>query len=404
MEPTSNVPLQLEAELPAGRLHALLDRGATGFVLLDVRNDTEVAAWRIEGRHQPAVTVNRPYFDFLEDEEAAVAALEPHRELPIVVVCAKGGSSDYVAGLLRERGFAASNLVGGMQAWGDLIVEVDVPTGTSLVLKQLQRVGKGCLAYVVADGGQALVVDPHRHLGPYEDLAARLGVHITHVFDTHLHADHISGARVLAERSRAVYMLEAHDAEGAKFPYQAITPGQTLRLGQTEVQLMPLHTPGHTPGSASLLIDGRFLLSGDTLFVASIGRPDLGGQLEVWGRMLYRTLGPGGELSQLPDDVLILPAHYAGVEEVRADGLVAGTLGMLREHNPALRLASEEAFVAFLRANQREAPAIYQEIRRVNLAWQEVDEARASELDLGKNECAASRGGGCATRQTRTGA
>ncbi|MEB3197795.1 MAG: MBL fold metallo-hydrolase [Candidatus Sericytochromatia bacterium] len=379
------------------QLHDALEHGHTAFVLLDVRNAEEFASWRIEGRHAPAAVRHIPYFDFLEDEAAAVAALEADRALPIVVVCAKGGSSEFVADLLRERGFHVSNLEGGMSAWGDLLVEVDVPTGTSLVVKQLKRVGKGCLAYVVADGGQALVIDPHRHVDAYQAIAQRLGARITHVFDTHLHADHISGGQRLAEATGATYLIDAHDAEGAKFDYRAIQAGETIMLGNTAITLMPLYTPGHTPGSASLLIDGRFLISGDTLFVASIGRPDLGGKLQEWGRMLYRTLGPGGELARLGDDVLVLPAHYAGLEEVRADGLVAGTLGAIRQTNAALRLQSEADFVRFLEENQREAPAIYQEIRKVNLAWLQIDEERARELDLGKNECAASKA--CASAQ-----
>lgn len=383
---------ETRTELEAGELHRLMESGDTPFVLLDVRNAEEFAAWRIEGRHAPVAVLNVPYFDFLEDEDTAAAALEAYRDLPLVVVCAKGGSSEFVAEVLQARGFKTLNLVGGMVAWGDLLVEVDVPTGSSLIVKQLQRVGKGCLAYFVADGGDAMVVDPHRHLEPYEGLAARLGVRIRYVFDTHLHADHISGGPALSGRTGATYMIEAHDAEGANFAYRPIAPGDTVQLGPTRVALMPLHTPGHTPGSASLLVDGRFLITGDTLFVASIGRPDLGGKMAEWGRMLYRTLGPGGELSRLADDVLILPAHYAGLDEVGADGLVAGTLGRLRRENPALKLESEEAFIAFLEAHQREAPAIYQEIRKVNLAWLQVDEARASELDLGKNQCAASKG------------
>lgn len=378
-------------ELDAAALHRWLETGDTPFVLLDVRNEEEFKAWRIEGRHAPVAVVHVPYFDFLEDEDAAAAGLEPHRGLPLVVVCAQGDSSEFVADLLRGHGFRAANLAGGMIAWGDLIVEVDVPTGGSLVIKQLQRVGKGCLAYLVADGDEALVVDPHRHLDAYEALAERLGARIQYVFDTHLHADHISGGPALSTRTGATYLIEAHDAEGAKFPYRAITPGDSVQLGATDVALMTLHTPGHTPGSASLLIDGRFLITGDTLFIASIGRPDLGGKMAEWGAMLYRTLGPGGELSQLSDEVLILPAHYAGVDEVGPDGIVAGTLGRLRRENPALQPESEAAFIAFLEANQREAPAIYQEIRKVNLGWIEVDEARATALDLGKNECAASQ-------------
>ena len=383
--------LQEKPAITAAELYHLLAAGEPAFVLLDVRNAEDFAAWKIEGPHQPAATVHIPYFDFLEDEEAALAKLSALRELPIVVVCAKGGSSDFVANLLRENGFSAANLEEGMVGWGDLVVEVDVPTGTPLVVKQIQRVGKGCLAYLIADGGQALVVDPHRHIQPYQDLAARLNVRITHVFDTHLHADHISGGRLLADATGAKYLIEAHDAEGAKFDYEPVTAGASLTLGRTEIKLMPLYTPGHTPGSASMLIDGRFLISGDTLFVASIGRPDLGGKMVEWGKMLFKTVGPGGAVASLPDDVLILPAHYAGVDEMRGDGIVAGTLGELRKTNAALKLTTEADFIAFLEANQREAPAIYQEIRKVNLNWQAVDEARASEMDLGKNECAASK-------------
>lgn len=381
--------LKDQTEVTPLALHRLLDDGQTPFVLLDVRNDDEFAAWKIEGRHTPAATVHMPYFDFLEDEDASVAALAPYKDLPIVAVCAKGGSSDYVADLLRGHGFQAANLSEGMIGWGNLLVEHDVPTGTPLIVKQLQRVGKGCLAYLIADGGKAIVVDPHRHVEPYVALAERLGVTITHVFDTHLHADHISGGRLLADRTGATYLIEAHDAEGAKFAYEAVEPGQTLTLGNTEIKLMPLYTPGHTPGSASMLIDGRFLVSGDTLFVASIGRPDLGGKLDEWGRMLFHTLK--GQVATLPDDVLILPAHYAGQEEMRPDGLVAGTLGELRRTNEALKLDTEEDFIRFLERNQSEAPAVYQEIRKVNLAWLAVDEAKATEMDLGKNQCAASQ-------------
>lgn len=380
--------LQDQIEISPLVLHGLLDDGRTPFLLLDVRNDEEFAAWPIAGRRAPTVTVHMPYFEFIEDEAASVAKIACDTDLPIVVVCAKGSSSEYVAGLLRDQGFSAANLTDGMIGWGNLLVERDVITGTSLIIKQLQRVGKGCLAYMIADGGQAIVVDPHRHVEVYIALAERLGVTITHVFDTHLHADHISGGHLLAERTGAVYMIEAHDAEGAKFTYQAVNPGETLALGATEIKMMPLHTPGHTPGSASMLVDGRYLLSGDTLFVASIGRPDLGGQLAAWGRMLFHTLKD--QVAKLPDDVLILPAHYAGSDEVRLDGLVAGTLGELRQTNKALKLETEEDFIHFLEQHQSEAPAVYQEIRQVNLAWLSVDEARATDMDLGKNQCAAS--------------
>ena len=378
----------LPNEISPRQLFDLMERPDAPFLLLDVRNEEEFAAWRIEGKHQPE-TVHIPYFDFLEDEAANVEKLRAHQGKPIVVVCAKGGSSDYVADVLRENGFTASNLEGGMIAWGDLLIPVDVPSREGLVIKQLQRVGKGCVSYFIGNKDGAIVVDPARHIAPYTALADELGMPIQIVFDTHLHADHISGGPELAEATGARYLIDAHDAEGAKMKFEAIEPGHVERIGDTEFELMPIHTPGHTPGSASMLIDQRYLISGDTLFVASIGRPDLGGEIEAWGKLLFNTLN--AEVSKIGDDVLILPAHYAGVSEVRDDGLVAGSMGQLRQTNEALKLKTEEDFIRFLKENQGEAPAIYQDIRKVNMHWIAVDEDRARELELGKNQCAASK-------------
>ncbi|MFP5501281.1 MAG: rhodanese-like domain-containing protein, partial [Candidatus Sericytochromatia bacterium] len=214
----------LPNEISPRQLFDLMERPETPFLLLDVRNEEEFAAWRIEGKHQPE-TIHIPYFDFLEDEAASVEKLRAHQGKPIVVVCAKGGSSDYVAGVLRENGFTASNLEGGMIAWGDLLIPVDVPSREGLVIKQLQRVGKGCVSYFIGNRDGAIIVDPARHIAPYTALADELGMPIKIVFDTHLHADHISGGPELAEATGARYLIDAHDAEGAKMKFEAIEPG-----------------------------------------------------------------------------------------------------------------------------------------------------------------------------------
>jgi len=361
-------------------LHAL-DGGAP-WVLLDVRNDAEVAAWQVEAR-RPVDRLHVPYFAFL-DEPATIFPRLP-RDREIAVVCAKGGASAMVADVLCDAGFRACTVDGGMAAYGDHLEPVRLAIAPPLAIWQLLRRGKGCLSYVVAAGGEALIVDPSRHVERYEALAREHGLRIVHVVDTHVHADHVSGARSLAARSGAVYRVDA--GPGVVLGHPATTPrdGECLRLGDVEVRA--LAAPGHTPGSWAYLVDERYLLSGDTLFVRGVGRPDLGGQTEAWARDLFRTLH--ARLASLSDDTVILPAHFAGAEEIGDDGTVGVRLGALRG-TPAFRLDSEGAFVAAISAAVTPAPAAYAEIVRTNLGVAGTsDEERIAEWELGPNHCAA---------------
>ena len=121
---------------------------------------------------------------------------------------------------------------------------------------------------------------------------------------------------------------------GRSFHITSVEDGARLALGSSVVEIIALHTPGHTPGSTSLLVNDRYLLTGDTLFVSSIGRPDLGDKAEEWAQLLYRTLFD--RIALLPDDVLILPAHYSDITEMRPDGIVATTLGEARRKESGL--------------------------------------------------------------------
>src|SRR5262245_5343049 len=273
----------LAPTITIGELLAELDRGAPLF-LLDVRNTEDFAAWRIEAR-QPVASLNVPYFSFLEEPEAALARLP--RERPIVVVCAKGGSSEMVVELLRDAGVPARNVSGGMAAYGEHLEReaISFSTAARFALWQVNRRGKGCLAYVLCAGDEALVIDPSRHVDWYEGLLAELGVRLVRVLDTHVHADHLSGGPELCARTGAVYSVGIGPA-GGEHPLTAerLRDGQRLRLGGSSghaVELEVLATPGHTPGSASFLLEERYLFSGDTLFVRGLGRPDLGGQAEA---------------------------------------------------------------------------------------------------------------------------
>jgi glyoxylase-like metal-dependent hydrolase (beta-lactamase superfamily II)/rhodanese-related sulfurtransferase len=371
----------------------LLERADAGepLVLLDVRNDDDFERWKLEGR-RPLETVHVPYFDFIEDEDRAISKLPRGRE--IVVVCASGDSSAMVSELLNEKGLRAKNLEGGMADYGAYLDPVAVPLAPGdqdrFRIWQLNRRGKGCLSYVVSAGGEAVVVDPSRDVARYEAFLDEIGARLVQVLDTHVHADHVSGGPELGRKRGAPYFVAA----GAEFELRKeVTPigdGAEIRLGGeggVRVEVQAVKTPGHTPGSTSYFVAGKYLFSGDTIFIKSVGRPDLGGQVVPWGKALFHTLRE--RIASLPDDTVVLPAHYADVSEIGADGVVSGRLGDLRQSVPELRIETEEEFVEAMRREVSEPPSVYADIIRVNLGILEAAPEKVGEWELGKNECAA---------------
>jgi glyoxylase-like metal-dependent hydrolase (beta-lactamase superfamily II) len=372
-------------EVTAEELYQEIRRGES-LSVLDVRNEDEFAQWRIEGISKEAL-LNIPYFDFLEHEEECLDKIP--RGQPVTVVCAKGGSSAFVASLLGQHGVEARNLQGGMIAWGDLqvITPVLLPHQRGLGLMQINRVGKRCLSYVIACDGEAMIIDPSRHIDWYQTHLRQQHLQLIHIMDTHLHADHISGGPALARLLGMPYHICLDDAAGATYQYASVQDGARLALGSSVVEIIAIHTPGHTPGSMSLLINDRYLLTGDTLFVSGIGRPDLGHKAEEWAQLLYRTLFE--RMSTLGDDVLILPAHYAGTAEMHTDGVVGTTLGEARRRNPVFQVRGEREFLAYVLEHLPPQPAEYHDIRRINLGQLVLDEDQAVEAELGPNQCAA---------------
>lgn len=372
-------------EITPDELYRAIQRGNPPFIL-DVRNEDEFANWRIEGLPSNSL-LNIPYFVFLEEEAGCVDKVPRTRD--VTVVCAKGGSSAFVASILAQHGIHARNLQGGMIAWGDLHVttRVSSPHASTLSLFQVNRVGKRCLSYVIVCDGEAMVIDPARYLDWYTSLVQEQHAQLTRAIDTHLHADHLSGGPELARICGIPYHIRLDDAAGAQFAYHSLEDGAHLALGASVVEIIAIHTPGHTPGSTSLLVNDRYLLTGDTIFVSSIGRPDLGDKAEEWAQLLYRTLFE--RIAHLPDDVIMLPAHYSGVEEMRRDGVVATTIGDARRHNPVFQSRTEQAFLEYVLGHLPAQPRIYQEIRRANLGRIVFDEEHAIEAELGANQCAA---------------
>lgn len=223
----------------------------------------------------------------------------------------------------------------------------------------------GCLAhasYLIGDGGEAAIVDPQRDVDQYIDEAARRGLSIRYVIETHLHADFVSGHRELAERTGAEIVIGAEAA--AEFPHRPVRDGDVLRVGGLE--LRALATPGHTPESVSWLVveEGapRRLLTGDTLFIGDVGRPDLAGGRgytpQMMAAMMYDSLHE--KVLALPDDVEVWPAHGAGSACGRnISKETSSTIGVQRRMNWALRPMAREEFVAQMTADLSEPPAYF---------------------------------------------
>ena len=226
----------------------------------------------------------------------------------------------------------------------------------------------GCLAhasYMIGSEGEAAVVDPRRDVEEYLEAAAAAGLEIRYVIETHLHADFVSGHRELAERTGAVVVFGAK--AGAAIPHRAVKDGDEIRLGR--VVLRFLETPGHTPESVSVLVidteaspDPVMVLTGDTLFIGDVGRPDLaGGQDATPAQMaglLYDSLH--GKLLTLGDEVQVFPAHGAGSlcgKNISRE--TSSTIGEQRRANYALQPMPKERFVRMLTADLPEVPRYF---------------------------------------------
>ncbi len=391
----------MKPELTVEELKERLDRGEPVLVL-DVRSAGEFARWRIEGARGPAI-LNVPYTRILgaaEEDDLAKAAADyaaEHlhdrlpRDRPVVAVCAKGGASAFVAEGLRSLGYEASNLRGGMAAWGDHYEIRVVLSEGDLVVHQVARPARGCLSYVVASRGEAVVLDPLRHDDRYARFVEQRGLRLVRVLDTHAHADHISGARALARRLGVPYGFHPYDGihpmDGlpATFDYEPLWDGWRVELGASVLEAR--HVPGHTLGNLAFLLDRRILFSGDSIFLRSIARPDLGGKAEAWTALHYRSLR---RLMELPAETLVLPGHFSGPDEAGAGGVFAAPLGEVRTSNEGLKMAagSQEAFTSYILSSLPSFPPEYLDIKRVNAGLLEATEDLAAELELGKNLCA----------------
>jgi len=351
--------------------------------ILDVRNESDFEDWKVEGENFSYLNV--PYFELIDSIDPIVDKVPKDQD--VVVICAKGGSSVFVAEQLVEAGFSnIYSLDGGMKAWSEHLYKAKVYEDEDIKVYQFIRVGKGCLSYMVVSGSEALIVDPLRFTDVYEVVAKEEGANITHIVDSHLHADHISGGKVLAEKTGATYYLMK--SEGAVFDFEPLEKHEKIDFSKVHLEVLAVKTPGHTPGSVSFFVNQKLLFSGDTIFVSGLGRPDLGNKVREWANDLYDTVY--NKVSEIADDVIVLPAHYADLdEEINENGYIGDTLGHIRKRNEKMFNATKEQFLQNVEKSASSVkPPNFEEIVAINRGVVSAGSEKMQELEIGPNRCA----------------
>ncbi|WP_267640965.1 MBL fold metallo-hydrolase [Haloarchaeobius amylolyticus] len=361
------------------------------YALIDTRGPESYESWHVPG------AVNHPFGPDEDLEEAERRELDRKTTDTdtAVTICAKGITSETLAEELDDTDafddvYAVED---GMRGWSQVYDVAPVRTGDPEIY-QVQRRAKGCLGYVVGSDGEAAVVDPTRNTEVFRTVAENAGLEVTHVLDTHVHADHLSGGRDLADELGVPYHLGSGAQErGVEYEYEPLDHGDTITVGDTTIEA--LHTPGHTSELLSYRVEDEAVMTADTLFVDSTGRTELEFDADAGregARQLYESLSD--VLLTLPDDVTVLPGHVTVEEDgTFASGVpgeaVTTTIGGAKDAIDVLDV-DEASFVETQVENLPEKPPNYETIIDVNRGKATVDdEERAVDLELGPNNCAA---------------
>ncbi len=384
-EPIENVekvkPQELKEKIENGK----------EFILLDVRAENEHEEWAI-GLENGEVH-NHPYFSLLDGLTDELKKKLQNESREVIVVCAKGGSSEYIASLIKdELQVDAKNLEEGMNGWAKIYEteKLDLENGE---LIQYRRPSSGCLAYMIKSNGEAAVIDPlraftDRYLDDASDSILKYAI------DTHIHADHLSGIRKLGERKETEAVIpEASRGRGVTYidNVKSVKDREKLHVGDLEVEA--IHTPGHTTGMTSYLIDNEAVLTGDGLFIESVARPDLekGDEgAETQAKQLYESLQ--NKILTLSDDVYVGAAHLSDGAEPQENGLYMKTIGAIKNDLEPLSYSKED-FVDYILSDMPPRPANYDKIIPTNLGEETASDDEAFEMELGPNNCAATKGG-----------
>ena len=344
--------------------------------VLDIRTDDDYAQWAIPG----SIHVNA-YEALRNGQPGPLADLALPTDRAVVTVCNAGKVSQTAADVLATRGFDARSLAGGMKAWSLAWNAADVRVADpSVQVVQVRRTGKGCLSYVLGSDEQAAVVDPSVSTEVYLAIARERGWSIRFVLETHVHADHVSRARALAQRVGATLLMPKQERVTSAFT--PLADEDVVSIGKAS--LTALHTPGHTNESMCFLLNGSVLFTGDTLFTNGVGRPDLhAADVDATRRRAASLYASLNRLRRLSPKLVVLPAHTS--EPTAFDGRAVAA--PLKEIDAWLNgwLTSESTFVDRVTSHVP-TPPNFARIVSLNESGELPDDT--TELEAGANRCA----------------
>ncbi|MFC7072926.1 MBL fold metallo-hydrolase [Halovenus rubra] len=355
------------------------------WTMVDTRREADFQAWKLT--HENLTVVNVPFTEFLDADETKPAASVPARvpDGPLVTCCAKGISSLYVGKFLAREGWDVLALEEGMEGWARLEEIRPVETAGDVTVVQFHRPSSNCLAYLLVSGDEAAVIDPLRAFASdYVAEARKRDATVQYAIETHVHADHVSGVRAVAELSdcRSVFPAKATE-RGLSFDATLIEAGETVSLGSETIEAVGL--PGHTTEMTGYRFGGVFV-TGDTLFLDSVARPDLEDEdaAREAAAHLWESLQ---RVETLPDEMRIAPAHVSARTAPESDGTFTATLGSLREGLGVFGDDKQE-FIDRMVTDLPPRPNNYEQIIDINLGRESVSDEKAFELELGPNNCA----------------
>ena len=372
-------------EISVDQLREALAHGEP-ITVLDIRHAPDRREWWIPG------SLHLDVYDAVGMNDAgALSEFIPPSSAPVVTVCYRGNNSLLAIAHLRKRGIPAVSLHGGMRAWTLAWNVAPVPiAGANAEVLQVRRTGKGCLSYLVGSAGKAAVIDPSVDPRVYLELAGERQWTIVAVLDTHVHADHLSRARTLAEIAGAKVYLP--DQQRVKYPFTTLKDGDVVKVGDAILKTMS--TPGHTFESACYALGmptaqplnrPAAVFTGDTLFLSSVGRPDLAAKADEETRkragLLYASLQ---RLKALPPGTIVLPCHTS--EPVAFDGKPLSCTMEEACCSAKMLSLTEADFVDALLARIPPPPANHLRIVQLNEAGDLPADPR--DLEAGANRCA----------------
>lgn len=358
----------------------LIKNDDKSILVLDIRHSNSFNDWHIKD------SINIDVYDAIwngnfEDVKRKLNQLPKDKK--IVTVCNAGVTSQNASMLLESMGYSTLVLDKGMMGWNSLHQSVDVINEEDLLIKQIIRVGKGCLSYLIGSSltKECFIIDPSQFIEEYAEIAKENGFTIKGVIETHVHADHLSGAKLLAEITKTRYYVSGLDLK-AKVDFVDLNNLNEIDIGHNKIKIIKTH--GHTDGSVCLLVNDNALLTGDTLFLEGVGRPDLGRnmeEIEKGAKILFSTLT---QMKNLNNNLTILPAHFTSY----SDAPICGKLGNLLNNNQPLKISSEQQFVDYILNNLPMTPPNYEQIKNINLNFMQMPRQMAEQLEFGPNRCA----------------